>query len=108
MILSTRLPIGFLPTVLEGKDLISRAECLMIEGGSNDVDKSLKLLGMIERKSIPDIQSFLKILKSDENCRGYGYLAEIVERDCAALVRKKAVTSDGKSSSILIIVSMRR
>ena len=108
MILSTRLPIDFLPTVLEGKDLISRAECLMIEGGRNDVDKSLKLLGMIETKSIQAIQSFLKILKTDENCRGYGYLAEIVERDCAALVRKKAVTSDGKSSSILIIVSMRR
>ena len=108
MILSTRLPIGFLLTVLESKDLISSAECQVIKGERNDVDKSSKLLDMMEKKSIPAIQSFLKILKSDEYCRGYGYLAEIVERDCAALVRRNAVTSDGKSSSILIIVSMRR
>ena len=80
----------------------------MIRGERNDVDKSLMLLDMIEKKSISTIQSFLEILKCDENCRGYGYLAEIVERDCAALVRKKAVTSDGKPNSILIIVSMRR
>ena len=80
----------------------------MIKGERNDVEKSLKLLEMIERKSISVIQSFLKILKSDENCRGYGYLAEIVERDCAALAQKNAITSAGKPSLSLIIVSMRR
>ena len=80
----------------------------MIKGERNDVEKSLKLLGMIERKSISVIQSFLKILKSEENCHGYGYFAEIVERDCAALVQKNAVTSDGKSSSSLIIVNTHR
>ena len=72
----------------------------MIKGERNDVEKSLKLLEMMEKKFIPAIQSFLEILKSNENRRGYGYLSEIVERDCAALVRKKAVTSDGKPSSI--------
>ena len=108
VILSTRLPIDFLPMVLESKDLISSAECQMIKGERNDVEKSLKLLDMIEKKSIPAIQTFLGILKSNKNMRGYGYLAEMVERDCAALVGKKAVTSDGKPSSILIIMGLRR
>ena len=47
------------------------------------------LFDMMEKKHIPDIQNFLKILKYDAFCR-YGYLAEIlmVERDFDALLRK--------------------
>ena len=88
MILSTRLPIEFLPTVLVGKNVISSQEYQYIKGERNRVEKCTVLLDMMERKSISDIQNFLKILKSDAFC-GYGYLAEMVERDSDALVEKK-------------------
>ena len=87
-ILSTRLPIEFLPTVLESVKVISSQECQYIKGEHNNVDKSTVLLGMMERKSISDIRNFLNILKSDVFC-GYGYLAEMVERDFDTLVKKK-------------------
>ena len=69
--------------------MISSQEYQYIKGEHNNVDKSTVLLDMMEKKHIPDIQNFLKILKSDAFC-GYGYFAEIlmVERDFDALVKK--------------------
>ena len=86
-ILSTRLPIEFLPTVLVSRKGISSQEYQYIRGERNNVDKSTMLLDMMEKKSIPDIRNFLEILKSADFC-GYGYLAEMVERDFDALVKK--------------------
>ena len=111
LILCTRLPIEFLPTVLESKGVISSIEYLHITGEGNSVDKSIKLLDQMGRKSIPLIQQFLDILRSDENFRGFGYLAEIVEKDFRRLVEEKKVpTRKGKQASkqslIVIIVSM--
>lgn len=104
-ILCTRLPIDFLPTVLQSKSVISCVEYQHIRGERNSVDQSLKLLEQMERKSIPDIRRFLEILKSDENFHGYRYLADMVESDCARLMKKKEATNDGKQSSIIIIAS---
>lgn len=100
-ILCSRLPINLLLTVLESKSVISCSECQLIRGERNSVDQSLKLLEQMEKKSIPVIRRFLEILKSDENFRGYGYLAELVEIDCATLVRMEEATTDGKQSSII-------
>ena len=95
-ILSTRLPIEFLPIVLVSKNVISSQEYQYIKGQHNSIEKSTMLLNMMEKKSIPDIQNFLNILKSDDCC-GYGYLAEMVERDSDALVKKNkaGMTSRG-------------
>ena len=105
-ILSTRLPIEFLPTVLVGKKVISSQEYHYIKGEHNSVDKSTMLLDMMEKKSISDIRNFLNILKSDDFC-GYGYLAEMVERDFDALVKKNkaGMTSSRQSSSSLLLAS---
>ena len=102
MILSTRLPIEFLPTVLVCNNVISSQECQYIKGERNNVDKSTTLLEMMERKSISDIRNFLEILKSNDFC-GYSYLAEMVERDFDALVKKNVagMTSSRQSSSSL-------
>ena len=101
-ILSTRLPIDFLPTVLESEKVISSQEYQYIKGEPNSVDKSTMLLDMMERKSISNIQNFLKILKTDAFC-GYGYLAEMVERDSDTLVEKNeaGMTSSRQSYSSL-------
>ena len=82
--------------------MISSQECQYIKGERNNVDKSTMLLEMMERKSISDIQNFLEILKSDDFC-GYGYLAEMVESDFDALVKKKkaGMTSSRQSYSSL-------
>lgn len=102
-ILSTHLPIQFLPTVLESEKVISSQEYQYIKGEHNSVDKSTMLLDMMEKKSITDIRKFLKILKSDNFC-GYGYLAEMVERDSEALVKKNkaGMTSSKQSSSLFL------
>ena len=101
-ILSTRLPIDFLPTVLESEKVISSQEYQYIKGEHNSVDKSTMLLDMMEKKSISNIQNFLKILKTDAFC-GYGYLAEMVERDSDTLVEKNeaGMTSSRQSYSSL-------
>ena len=105
-ILSTRLPIEFLPIVLVGKKVISFQEYQYIKGERNDGDKSTMLLDMMENKSIADIRNFLDILKSDAFC-GYGYLAEMVERDFDVLVKKNkaGMTSSRQSSSSLFFAS---
>ena len=82
--------------------MISSQEYQYIKGEHNSVDKSTMLLDMMEKKSISNIQNFLKILKTDAFC-GYGYLAEMVERDSDALVEKNeaGMTSSRQSYSSL-------
>ena len=60
----------------------------------------IKLLEQIEQKAIPIIRLFLEILKSDENFRGFGYLAEMVEKDFDRLVEEEKVpTTNGKQQA---------
>ena len=103
-ILSTRLPIEFLSFLLISKKVISSQEYQYIRGERNSVNKSTMLLDMMEKKSIPDIRNFLKILKFDVFC---GYLAEMVERDSETLVKKHkaGMTSSRQSSSSLFLAS---
>lgn len=110
-ILCTRLPIDFLLTVLESKGVISTTEYEQINGEGNRVNKSIKLLDQMGKKSIAKIRQFLDILKSDNNFCGFEYLAEMVENDFDRLVVEKRVpTRNGKQvckqSSIVITVSM--
>lgn len=87
-ILCTHLPIDFLPTVLESREVIGSVEYQYIRAERSSVDKSMILLEMMEKKLIPTIRRFLEILKSDENFRGYGYLAEMVEVTVPRLQRR--------------------
>ena len=79
--------------------MISSVECQIIKGENNSVDMRIKLLEQIEQKGIPTIRLFLEILKSDENFRGFGYLAEMVEKDFDRLVKKKVPTTNGKQQA---------
>ena len=95
-VLCRRLPIEFLPTVLESERVISGTECKIIKEERSSVDKSLKLLELIEKKSIPVIRRFLEILKSHADFCGYGYLADKVYSESDAVVKEKEATTDGK------------
>ena len=80
--------------------MISSFECQIIKGERNSVDMRIKLLEQIEQKDIPTIRIFLEILKSDENFRGFGYLAEMVEKDFDRLVEEEKVpTTNGKQQA---------
>ena len=104
-ILCSRLPIELLPPVLEGKGVISADESQFINREPSSTGKKLMLLEQMESKSISGIRQFLDILKSDKSLQGYGYLADMVESDCAMLVReKKEPTTGSKQISPYIVV----
>ena len=92
-LLCDRLPMEFLPTVLESECVIGSIECKIIKEERNSVEKSTKLLELMEKKSIPIIRRFLDILKSNADFRGYEYLADKVYSERAALAEKKDGTS---------------
>ncbi len=94
-ILCSRLPIELLPLVLEGKGVISADERQFINREPSSTGKKLMLLEQMESKSISGIRQFLDILKSDKSLQGYGYLADMVESDCAMLVREKKEPTTG-------------
>ena len=80
--------------------MISSFEFQIIKGEHNSVDKSIKLLDQIEQKGIPTIRLFLDILRFNENFRGFGYLAEMVEKDFDRLVEENKVpTTNGKQQA---------
>ena len=94
-VLCDRLPIEFLPTVLESERVIGCIECRIIKEERNSVERSLKLLELMEKKSIPVIRRFLEILKSNADFCGYEYLADMVYSERAALAKKKEAIIDG-------------
>ena len=94
-ILCSRLPIELLPPVLESKGVISSDESQFISREPSSTGKKLMLLEQMESKSISGIRQFLDILKSDKSLHGYGYLADMVESDCAMLVREKKEPTTG-------------
>ncbi len=99
-VLCDRLPIELLPTVLEGESVIGGMECKLIKEERNSVERSLKLLELMEKKSIPVIRRFLEALKSKSDFCGYEYLADMVYSERAALVEKKTATTESEKSMI--------
>ena len=73
--------------------MIGSIECKIIKEERNSVERSTKLLELMEKKSIPIIRRFLGILKSNADFCGYEYLADKVYSERAALVEKKDGTN---------------
>ena len=88
--------------MLEGESVIGSMECKLIKEERNSVERSLKLLELIEKKSIPVIRRFLEALKSKSDFCGYEYLADMVYNERAALAEKKTATTDSKKSTVTI------
>lgn len=100
-VLCDRLPIEFLPTVLEGESVLGSKECKLIKEERNSVERSLKLLELMEKKSIPVIRRFLDVLKSKSDFCGYEYLADMVYSERATLAEKEAAaTIESKKSMV--------